>query len=311
MIHFNPIKIFISLIFIVLISVDSIGQEVTQDSIGELILDFQYTNTFDKEVEYYAELYNKDSTFFLYIEVTKEDYLYIDYIPSDEYILKLYSCNDVVSTIETISIYDNYTTTVYVSFPFIKVKNDQMRREEGYESVIIALKHGNDFLINESDVRLEQYAFDFSVCYHSTLTPSLSIVFAWGVNTSYTFFHSDDFVFDNSLYDKERFFYMNTSLGYALRYSSLNQGADDKRGFFVDAQIQYNLPMWFRHVAAGKRVKQVSTGLHRFNDFSAVFRIGYERVSLMVEYRLTNRMLRDELFPELPRFSAGIAFALP
>lgn len=108
-------------------------------------------------------------------------------------------------------------------------------------------------------------------------------------------------------HEKERYFSISSEYFIFLRYVST---AFDMRGLFVDFGAGYSLPYVYNYqYYTSKYVKTSVRNIHNFNNFQAMFRIGFLAFDIKATYRLTD-FLKDE-YIQTPRLNIGIEFNIP
>ena len=122
---------------------------------------------------------------------------------------------------------------------------------------------------------------------------------------------NNDTLITKVYHEKERYFSATTELFVFTRYVTK---ANDDRGFFVDLGAGYSLPYNFKYTYyTDKYVKTSANHIHKFNDFQAMFRIGFYAFDIKATYRLTNIIKDNDNFNliEPPKLNIGIEFNIP
>ena len=112
-------------------------------------------------------------------------------------------------------------------------------------------------------------------------------------------------------HEKERYFSVTTELFVFTRFVTKT---GDSRGFFADLGIGYSLAYTFRYTYyTDKYIKTSTRNIHKFNDFQAMFRLGFYAFDIKATYRLTDIIKdNDEYnFIEPPKLTIGIEFNIP
>ena len=121
---------------------------------------------------------------------------------------------------------------------------------------------------------------------------------------------NSDTMITNVPHGKERYFEASTSLGLYLRYIITTRGYKGNRGLFVDLGASYSLPYYFSYTYfTDEHIKTSQNKIRKFNDFQAMFRLGFYWGSLRANYRFTD-IMKDE-FIQPPRLTLGIEFNIP
>jgi hypothetical protein len=72
----------------------------------------------------------------------------------------------------------------------------------------------------------------------------------------------------------------------------------------------YNFPLSFKEITrVTEKTTQIARHIHRYNDFSAIVRLGYKNIGLQAEYNITNFLLMK--YTEIPTLRVGLVFFIP
>lgn len=213
---------------------------------------------------------------------------------------------DVIGEIKKIEIKSGQETSIIFYSPIIttdSIDTNSFFNNNGY--AILSLSTGNNFINPDNDIFSAYNQFGFQIGGTSNIINYLEIGQQFGSSMSYTYFNESKSLYPNFDKSTEKYYYWNLNYMVFLRATFYNN-SKRSRGLFMDGGISYNFPLLFRHVLVKGDTKTATKKIHHYNDFSAVFRLGFTPVAFTFEYRLTNFL--DTFYPEQPKMKAGISF---
>lgn len=122
---------------------------------------------------------------------------------------------------------------------------------------------------------------------------------------SHSYFAKDSSLLSLTDRKYERYSYLMAGPYLAVRFTSHNIRKTASKGFLLDLGINYNFPVYFRHVAGYTgNAKMVHGNIHKFTDFRAFAHFGYYPIQLVFEYRPFDFIMGN--YPQLPKYFVGI-----
>lgn len=213
---------------------------------------------------------------------------------------------DLIGEIKKIEIKSEEETTIVFYPPTITkdiIDSNTTFNDFGY--ALLTFSTGNNFINSENETFSAYNQFGFQIGGTSSIINYLKIGQQFGSSMNYTYFNESKSLFPTFDKDIEKYYYWNLNYMVFLRATFYNN-SKKSRGLFMDGGISYNFPLLFRHVIVKGDTKTVTKKIHHYNDFSAIFRLGFAPVAFTFEYRLTNFL--DTFYPEQPKMKAGISF---
>jgi hypothetical protein len=100
------------------------------------------------------------------------------------------------------------------------------------------------------------------------------------------------------------------NIGFVNRFTFFNNQKIHNDGLKLDIGIMYNFPLSFKEITrVTEKTTQIARHIHRYNDFSAIVRLGYKNIGLQAEYNITNFLLMK--YTEIPTLRVGLVFFIP
>ncbi len=213
---------------------------------------------------------------------------------------------DLLGEIKKIEIKSGEETSIFFHTPTVTkdiIDSNTTFNDFGY--ALLSLSTGNSSINADNEIFSAYNQFGFQIGGTSSIINYLKIGQQFGSSMNYTYFNESKSLYPNFVKDTEKYYYWNLNYMVFLRATFYNN-SKRSRGLFMDGGISYNFPLLFRHVLVKGDTKTVTKKIHHYNDFSAVFRLGFAPVAFTFEYRLTNFL--DTFYPEQPKMKAGISF---
>lgn len=238
--------------------------------------------------------------------------LFVDTLPVGTYSVSCYmnQSKDITQTINGVQIKRFKITDLTLDLPKPNYYDDRMSNDTSItvsNKAVVSMHFltGNSFVNkNNTFSGYNQIGVKFGML--NEIMKHISFGQQVGSNISYTYFNTTNSLEPSIIKDSEKYTYWNFNYMIFVRLTTFNNKTWNTKGLYLDGGISYNFPLMFRHVMRESDTKIVTNKIHRYNDFSAIFRLGYKPISLMFEYRLTNFL--DKNYPEQPKMKIGVAF---
>lgn len=200
----------------------------------------------------------------------------------------------------------------YYNFTVPQTDNDSIGSLYGHEKAELLFNtlYGNNTILESHQTQNQLFLIGSSVNIYQPVSKYYTLAHEFGATAAYTQL-SDDTARDYGQHVKSDYYLgLNVHYGFINRftfYDNKKYGAD---GLKIDLGIAYNLPLVFREYRKldSKRVLE-DRHIHRFNDFYALFRIGYKYVGLQAECNLTTFLKAG--YAEIPKYRIGLVFYIP
>lgn len=232
-----------------------------------------------------------------------------DSIPVGDYCLNIYQEENLMVIFYNVIILNNETTEITLSsqYNYSNVRDTTKRKTTSEFEMSFNFKHSSPTIDFESPLirnhlELSQMYSFFAVKKH------LSIAYVFGFNYSFSLINRDTSFSDNPPYRNERFVYLSYSNGVIFRWTGYDNNKYSKNGPVVDLGVTYNLPLWMKYVTKKGNSKTQTNRLHKFNDVSAILKVGYGSIAFTAEYRFFDFVKPDYI--QLPKLKFGIAVLL-
>jgi|GEM_PF-2937268 len=268
-----------------------------------------YGNTYDNE-HLTIQILKDDSVIVEHKEFIRDVEIYTDSLKAGSYKVR-YFINfkkDILGEIKNVKIIEEELTKV-IFYPPRKYTTNNLTDTLSYFDTggyaLINFSTGNNFINPDNEIFSGYNQFGFQIGGTSSLFRFAKIGQQFGSNMNYTYFNESKSLAPNFDKDTEKYYYWNLSYMIFLRATFYNNYKKNK-GLFLDGGISYNFPLLFRYVLVKGDTKTVTKKIHHYNDFSAIFRLGYQPIAFTFEYRLTNFL--DKNFPEQPKMKVGVSF---
>lgn len=279
---------------------------VSRAQTGILDIDVRaYGDRYDDE-HVTIQIFKEDSVISEYKEFVRDLVVFTDSLTPGVYNVR-YFINfqkDVIGEIKSIDIIEGKTTTI-VFHPPTLITSDTLSYFDTGGYALINLSTGNNFINPENDIFGGYNQFGMYIGGTSPVFKYLEMGQQFGSSMSYTYFNESKSLRPSFDKETEKYYYWSLNYMIFLR-STFYDNSKKRKGLFMDAGISYNFPLLFRHVLVKGDTKTITKKIHHYNDFSAIFKLGFEPIAFTFEYRLTNFL--DKFYPEQPKMKAGISF---
>lgn len=234
----------------------------------------------------------------------------IDSIAPGNYSLQVQLNGRLAAQFYNIGVKQGYRN--YYNFTVPQTDNDSIGSNYGSDKaeMLVNVLYGNNTILETHQKQNQLFLHGLSFNYCSPVSKYYSIGQEFGATAGYTQL-PDDTARDFGHHVRSDY-YLGFNVHYALFnrftfYDNKKYGSD---GLKIDLGIAYNLPLVFREYRKldSKRVLE-DRHIHRFNDFYALFRIGYKYVGVQAEYNLTTFLKAG--YAEIPKYRVGLVFYIP
>lgn len=153
-----------------------------------------------------------------------------------------------------------------------------------------------------SNISFQLYNCDL----HVKLAKKMQLGFKFiPIELSWTKFKTPD-----TIYTKERYFGASCGLSIYFRFIPSTIKSSGGKGLFFDLGAGYSLPYYYAHSRFTDKYNRISTRkIKNFNEFQAMFRVGYSWWSINANYRFTNVL--KGTYIETPKLTLGVELLIP
>ncbi len=272
-------------------------------------LDISFNNVddiLDSNMELMVELLRNDT---LIMSEPFDYYLCFSGIPQGKYTLQLTLNQEILWLFADVVAENGATNYLVLTWPSSEIENLLNPTEHP-----VYLELSWPFRLAYPILEDSQYPIkrEFVLGYDYNIVVPLArhIALVNGVGTGFYFYKvKPDFDITVAIHQKERFFKWTLSEALFLRVANKNLRTAPLNYWFVDVGAVYHFPLMFNYTYVNGSERTVTHRIHRYNDVSAMLKLGYAPFSFFVEYNLFDYVKSP--YPQMPRMRFGFSLKVP
>lgn len=277
----------------------------------QITLDNQnaYANKYIK-----LSLLKKDTVYTKHFTSNENIVWNLDSIPLGTYNLNVNVDSNTIANYHGLTIENNKKNNYYYHMESSKYSlhkdsiNDDER--EKVELTMNVLYGNNDFYETNRYQKNEMLSGEFSFNMYKAVLKHYSLGIKYGYQYANTKFYNDTTHYLGKQTLSKHYSSNIINIGFVNRFTFFNNQKIHNDGLKLDIGIMYNFPLSFKEITrVTEKTTQITRHIHRYNDFSAIVRLGYKNIGLQAEYNITNFLLMK--YTEIPTLRVGLVFYTP
>lgn len=258
------------------------------------------------------QIFHNDTTAILDSIVKRGFEIELDSISCGKYSTKLF-INGELCSINYFTVNANSISFIEVNsdykyaweLPYSRTFSDTTPKKSIIQSELFA-SYGRGFLEDKNYPIKNKFSLGYNTIYGFKICNHFSVGFNLGFLLSHAYFDKDSpQTPGNHIY--ERYFQLNGNIGPYLRLSQKSMiDKSTYKSIYIDLGINYALPLVSHYTIKDKNVKTIKSGLHQYTNCFVYSRLGFNNISILVQYRLLDYLKGS--YVELPKLEFGISF---
>jgi hypothetical protein len=239
----------------------------------------------------------------------------LDSIIDGEYVLSVEIDSTIIAKYNKIIVTKNKVNNYYFAVEsnthdLFKSDSDSISNKEKVELTMNVLYGNNDFYETNRYQKNEMLSGEFSFNMYKAVLKHYSLGIKYGYQYANTKFYNDTTHYLGKQTLSKHYSSNIINIGFVNRFTFFNNQKIHNDGLKLDIGIMYNFPLSFKEITrVTEKTTQIARHIHRYNDFSAIVRLGYKNIGLQAEYNITNFLLMK--YTEIPTLRVGLVFFIP